>query len=491
MRLGIPLFVSGVILLIFSVAMLIPAALDFADGNTDSAAGFCYAAAVTSFCSLLFAATFYNTWERLSVREMYLTTSVVWLLVCCFCALPFFFSSHPLSYTDAFFETMSGLTTMGATVISGLDNMPRGILLWRAMLHWVGGLGIIVIALAILPLLKIGGMQLFSTESSDKSGKTMPKTSQIIGTLMIVYLLSTIACIVCLKISGMSFFNALTFSMATVPTGGFAPTDSSAINLPPIQQWILTLFMFTSGLPLFYLFFIYKKDWQKVKSDMQVKTYAAFVLIVSLVLTAWLLAKFPERNIEEALRAAAFQVISAVTSTGFVSENYETWGDFGMLTILLLIPVGACCGSTSGGVKMFRFDILFLSSLHYLRSKILPHGVFVPKYNDKPVNDDVVSGVIVFMSIFFASFLLSALALAAMGIDLITALSATASAIGNTGLGLGKVGPTGNFAALPAAAKWILSVDMMLGRLEFMTVFVLLLPLAWRREKKKSTDSTF
>lgn len=224
---------------------------------------------------------------------------------------------------------------------------------------------------------------------------------------------------------------------------------------------------------------------------MQVKTYAAFVLIVSLTLTAWLLAKFPDRNIEEALRASFFQVISAVTSTGFVSENYETWGDFGMLVILLLIPVGACCGSTSGGVKMFRFDILFLSSLHYLRSKILPHGVFVPKYNDKPVNDDVVSGVIVFMSIFFASFLLSALALAAMGIDLITALSAAASAIGNTGLGLGKVGPTGSFAALPAAAKWILSVDMMLGRLEFMTVFVLLLPLAWRREKKKSTDSTF
>lgn len=491
MRLGIPFFVSGVVLLIFGVAMLIPACLDFADGNTASAYSFCLAAAVTCFCALLFAATFYNVWEKLSVREMYLTTSVVWFLVSAFCALPFFFSVRPLSYTDAFFETMSGLTTMGATVITGLDTMPRGILLWRGMLHWIGGLGIIVIALAILPLLKIGGMQLFATESSDKSGKTLPKTSQIIGTLMMIYTLSTIACIVSLKIGGMTGFDALTYAMGTVATGGFAPHDSSAMALSPRLQWILTFFMFTSGLPLFYLFFIYRKDWQKVKTDMQVKTYFCFVVAVSLILTAWLQFCFPDRSLEELLRASFFQVVSAVTSTGFVSENYETWGNFGMLVILLLLPVGACSGSTSGGIKMFRLDILFLSSLHHLRSKILPHGVFVPKYNDTPLNEDVVSGVIVFMTIFFATLLLSVLALSAMGIDLITALSATASAIGNTGLGLGAVGPTGNFAVLPPAAKWVLSADMMLGRLEFMTVFVLLLPLAWRREKKSASASTF
>lgn len=491
MRLGIPLFVSGAVLLIFGIAMLIPACLDFADGNTASASSFCLASAVTCFCALLFAATFYNTWEKLSVREMYLTTSVVWFLVCSFCALPFFFSSHPLSYTDSFFETMSGLTTMGATVISGLDAMPRGILLWRAMLHWVGGLGIIVVALAILPLLKIGGMQLFATESSDKSGKTLPKTSQIIGTLMIIYVLSTAACIISLKIGGMSAFDALTYAMSTVPTGGFTPHDSSAAELSPRLQWILLFFMFTSGLPLFYLFFIYKKDWYKVKTDLQVKTYAGFIIAVSLTLAVWLFFRFPDKNAEELIRTSFFHVVSAVTTTGFVAENYETWGHFGMLIILMLLPVGACSGSTSGGIKMFRLDILFLSSLHHLRSKILPHGVFVPKYNGKPLSDDIVFGVIVFMTIFFITLLLSVLALSAMGIDLMTALSAATSAIGNTGLGLGAVGPSGSFAVLPPAAKWILSLDMMLGRLEFMTVFVLLLPLAWRREKKSASASTF
>lgn len=492
MRLGIPLFVSGVILLIFGISMLIPACLDFRDSNTASASAFCLSAAVTCFCALLFMATFYDAWKKLSVREMYLTTSVVWLIVCFFCALPFYFSPEPLNYTDAFFESMSGLTTFGATVISNLAEKPRGILLWRGMLHWYGGLGIIVIALAILPLLRIGGMQLFSTESSDKSGKALPKTSQIIGTLMMIYVISTTVCFVSLKIAGMTVFESLTFSLSTISTGGLTPTDNSAEGFSPVIQWLLTFFMFTSGLPLFYLYFLYKKDWQKIKTDMQVKTYVGVVILTAGALALWLAARFPDKSVEEVLRLSLFQVVSTVTTTGLTCDNYENWGYFGTLIILILLPVGACSGSTSGGIKMFRFDILYLASLHYLRSKILPHGVFVPKYNDRPLNDDITFGVIVFIAIFILSFLLSCMALTAMNIDILTSLSATISALGNTGLGLGEVGFSGGgFGSLPSAAKWILSFDMMLGRLEFMTVFVLLLPLAWKKEKKSSSDSSF
>lgn len=492
MRLGITFFVSGFILLIFGAAMLIPGILDFADGRTASGYSFCLSAVVTCFFALLFMLTFYNKWDRLSVREMYLTTSLVWLLVCVFCALPFFFAPEPLNYTDAFFETMSGLTTMGATVISKLDLRPRGLLLWRGMIQWFGGLGIIVIALAILPMLRIGGMQLFSTESSDKSGKTMPKTSQIIGTMMIVYIVLTLGCILSLYFSGLDMFEAITYSLTTIPTGGFAPRDSSAMNLSALQQWLLVFFMFISGMPFFFLYFFFIRDWDKVKNDLQVKTYILFTLAAVLILTAWLKWTYPGRGVFEALRAVAFTIVSILTTTGFSSEDFGAWGAFATMFLVILLPIGSCTGSTAGGIKIFRFDILYLSAIKYLRNKILPHGVFVAKYNGKPLNEDVISGVFVFMTIFFLSFLISSLLLSLLGLDFITAISGSLSALGNVGAGLGPViGPTGSFAVLPSSAKWILAVDMMLGRLEYMTVFVLLLPLAWRKEKKNTVTAAF
>lgn len=491
MRAGITFFVSGCILIIFGIVMLIPGILDFSDGNILSAKAFWQAGGVTAFFGVLFVTTFYNKYERLSVREMYLTTSLVWLLVCTFCALPFFFGPKSLNYTDAFFEAMSGLTTTGATIIRDLSVQPRGILLWRGMLQWFGGVGIIVIALGILPLLRIGGMQLYATESSDKSDKTLPKTSQIIATIMVIYTIFTIVCAILLYLSELNWFEALTYTLSTIPTGGFAPRNSSAMELSPLSQWIITFFMFICGMPLLVSYFLFKKNWDHVRNDMQIKTYTYFFLLSTGVLTLYLICT---NNVPllTAIRYAAFNFISVVTSTGFLNSDIEEWGSFAIIFFTFLLPIGACSGSTSGGIKIFRFNIMYLSSMQYLRHKILPHGIFIAKYNGKPLTEEISSGVFVFMAIFLLSFLLSVLLLALIGLDLITSISATLSSLGNTGIAFGSViGSQGSSANLPTSAKWLLSYNMMLGRLEFMTVFVLLLPLAWRKEKKNTGSTSF
>lgn len=491
MRAGITFFVSGCILIVFGTTMIIPGILDFSDGNAGSARSFWQAAGVTFFFGVLFVATFYDKYEKLTVREMYLTTSLVWLLVCSFSALPFFFSPQPLSYTDSFFEAMSGLTTMGATVIRDLAVQPRGILLWRAMLQWFGGVGIIVIALGILPLLRIGGMQLYATESSDKSDKTLPKTSQVIGTIMIVYTILTALCTLLLYFSELNMFESLTFSMATIPTGGFAPRNSSAMELSPLSQWILVFFMFVCGMPLLVSYFLFKKNWRHVQNDIQIRTYTYFFLFSVFILSLYLIVKC-NVSLFDSIRFAAFNFISVVTSSGFVNSDIESWGNFAVMFFTFLLPIGACSGSTSGGIKMFRFNIMYLSSMQYLRRKILPHGIFIAKYNGKPLTEEISSGVFVFMAIFLLSFLTSVLLLSLIGLDFITAISASLSSLGNTGVAFGPViGSQGSFANLPDSVKWILSGNMMLGRLEYMTVFVLLLPLAWRKEKKSVSLTAF
>lgn len=491
MRAGITFFVSGCILIVFGMTMAFPALLDFSDSNTDSARAFAQSAGVTLFFGALFVTTFYDKYEKLSVREMYLTTSLVWLLVCCFSALPFYFSPVPLDYTDAFFEAMSGLTTMGATVIGDLSTQPRGILLWRAMLHWFGGAGIIVIALGILPLLRIGGMQLYATESSDKSDKSLPKTSQIIAMIMGIYTVLTVLCTLCLYVSELGWFEALTYSMATVSTGGFAPRNSSAMELSAATQWIMTFFMFVCGMPLLVSYFVIKKNWAHLRNDLQIRSYIYFSVVCTLILTVYLIVA---RNVPltDGLRYAAFSFVSIVTSSGFLNSDIESWGTFAVMFFTLLLPIGACSGSTSGGIKIFRFDIMYLASMQYLRRKILPHGIFIAKYNGKPLTEEISSGVFVFMVIFLLCFLVSVLALSLTGADFTTSISASLSGLGNTGVAFGSVvGSSGSFANLTNTGKWIIATDMMLGRLEYMTVFVLLLPLAWRKEKKSVSSTAF
>ena len=488
MRLGISFFVSGLILTVFGVSMLIPAALDYADGS-DFANGFLISSAITCFFGILLMLMCYDNWEKLTGREMYLTVTLVWLFACSFCALPFYLVPQPLNYTGAFFEAMAGLTTTGTSAYFSLENCSRGILLWRVMLQWIGGVGIIVIALAILPMLRIGGMQLFSMEFSDKSGKNLPKTSQIVATILAVYCSVTILCFSALLLSGLSFFDAVSYALSTVPSGGVAPYDSSARFLSHTQQWIVMFFMFLSGLPLFFLYFASVRNWEKVTNDTQVKTYCALIVIFTAVLTTWLVFKFPDRSFADLFRNALFYVLAFISTAGFTTEDYMLWGSFPVAVFFFLICIGGCSGSTSGGVKIFRFNIIYFFTLKHLRNKILPHGIFITKFNGSPVTEDVTAGVFLF---FFTVLFSSTLALSLCGLDLITALSGALSALNNVGLAIGNViGPANTYAALPDAAKWILALDMMLGRLEYMAVLVLLLPLAWRKDKNKQSPLAF
>jgi len=489
MRLGVSFFVTGLVLTIFGVSMLLPLSVDF---SAATAGAFGLSACITLFFGILFMLMFHDNYAKLTGREMFLTTTLVWMSVCSFCALPFYFSHNPTHYTDAFFETMSGLTTMGATVMTDLNHTAKGLLLWRALLQWVGGLGIIVIALAILPLLRIGGMQLFSLESSDKSGKNMPKTSQIIATLMMVYVSITILCILSLFIAGMSQFDAVAYALTTVPSGGFAPYDSSAALLTATQQWVLTFFMFVSGFPLFFLYFLFARDWERIKNDTQVKTFVLIVFLLCTVLVLWMVQTFPERSFADIVRTVAFNVLSIISTCGMTNEDFMLWGTFPVMVFLFLLPVGGCSGSTAGGFKIFRLNILYFFTLKNLRMKILPHGVFMMKFNGEPITEDVISGVFLFFSMFLICLFASSLALAICGLDALTAVSGSLSALGNVGPGLGPViGPASNYAGLPVPAKWILCFDMMLGRLEYMAVLVLLTPLAWRKERNKKPIIAF
>ncbi len=463
--------------------MLIPAGLDYFREQPDFAFSFATSSAVTMFWGMLFVLAFKGMYKKPTTAQMYLATTLSWILVCSFAAIPFVFAPFSISYTDAFFEAMSGLSTMGATIYPDLDNCSDGIILWRSLLHWFGGLGIIALAMLLLPFLRIGGMQLFQMESSDKNDKMRPKTVQVICTVAVVYVAATALCLLCLLMTELRFFEALNFSLATIPTGGFAPRNTSAVNLSAAAQYIIAFFMFISGMPLFSLYFLYKGDWKKIFGDIQIKTYFWVVVILTAVLTTWLMVRHPEMNFFKIIRTSLFNIISVLSSTGFNASDLEVDGTFAVSLFIFLTPVGACTGSTSGGIKLFRFNILTMTMVQSLRQKLMPHAVLVPKFNCRPVTTDIILSVLIFMITFCITAVISILLLSMCGLDFLTSVSAVFSALGNTGIGLGPViGSSGpGFCSLPSFAKWVLSADMLLGRLEFMSIFILILPMAWKR----------
>ncbi|MBR7159036.1 MAG: TrkH family potassium uptake protein [Alphaproteobacteria bacterium] len=482
MRFGIVAFISGLLLSIFGAAMLIPAAFDFMyDGR--SAHAFAYSAVISIFFGLLLTASSYHKWQKLTIKEMFLTTSCVWLLVVLFSALPFYFSGENINYPTAFFEAMSGLTSTGATALAKLDDLPKGILLWRAMMQWIGGLGIVMIAIAILPMLKVGGMQMFMTESSGKlEAKAIPRTSQVISFIIGVYLFFTLCCIIMLYLAGMSFFDAVAHAMTCISTGGFS-THSNSIGYyaSPEIEWILIVFMIIGAIPFIAYYFLFVGYFEKFIKDTQIKTFIAAIAVISGALSSWLIFTDTGTDSFTLIRQSVFNVVSIITTTGYSINNYELWGSFAVIIFFFLTLSGGCAGSSTGGIKIFRFNILFLNLLHYLKNMIYPHGVFTEHYNGRPLTEEIVNSVVIFVSIFFISIVFLTLALSLTGLDLITSLTGAMSALANTGPGLGStIGPAGNFSSLPDTAKWLLSLGMMLGRLEFTTVMVLLIPMTWK-----------
>ena len=474
------LFVVGILLTTLAAFMFVPALADAVAGNPDWRV-FLAAASFTLFIGVSLVLMNYTGRIDLSVRQTFLLTTLAWAVTAAFAALPFAFAELDLDYADAFFESMSGLTTTGSTVIVGLDGAPPGILLWRALLQWQGGIGIIVMAIAVLPMLRVGGMQLFHSESSDRSEKVLPRAAQVAAVIGVIYLTLTAIAAAAYWIAGMTPFEAVSHAMTTIATAGFSTSDASIGHFQSASiEWIATAFMVIGSLPFILYFQLVRGHGNELWRDRQVQTFLAIVAVAVAMIAGWLWLANGDPP-ESAFRHAAFNTISMITGTGYASTDFNAWGGFAVTVLLFAMIVGGCTGSTTGGIKVFRFQVLYATAEVQIRRLLQPHGVFVARYNRKPVPEPVGDAVMSFFILFALGFIVVALTLATLGLDFMTSVSGALTALANVGPGLGDViGPQGSFATLPATAKWVLSAAMLLGRLEFFTVLVLFTPRFWR-----------
>lgn len=474
-------FIIGALLSVLAVAMLLPMTVDLAAGNPDWMV-FAIACALTLFFGVQFMLA--NRMDRiaLNVRQAFLLTALSWVVICAFAAVPFMVSQIDLTAADAYFEAMSSLTATGATVISGLDGLAPGLLLWRSLLQWLGGIGIIGMAIAILPFLQVGGMQLFRSESSDRSDKVTPRASDLAIAVGWIYLCLTAVCTVMLAYAGMSWFDAVNHAMTAVSTGGFSTRDASIASWnSPAIEWVLVVFMVLGGMPFVRFISLAQGRAASFWADTQIRWYLGFLAAVSFGMSIWLTLT---RDVpwDDAIRVTTFNVVSVVTTTGYASIDYERWGPLASVVFFILTFVGGCTGSTSGGLKIFRFEILFIVLRALQRRLYSPNLVIPLNYNGKPVSAEVMISVMGFGFVYLMSVFVLAFVLAFLGVDVVSALSGAATAVSNVGPGLGPtIGPSGNFATLPDGAKWALAAGMLLGRLEFFTILVVLSPSFWRR----------
>jgi trk system potassium uptake protein len=472
------LYVIGYLICAVGVAMLVPATVNWLEHHPPPEPFSIAAAVCVGLGGLLITANRGEV-EGLTLKQAYLLTFLCWVTVPAVAALPLCFSELQLSYTDAFFETMSGMTTTGSTVLVGLDQMAHSLLLWRALLQWMGGVGIVVMAIAILPMLRTGGMQLFHAESSDRSDKPLPRIAHLATALWLAYVLLTFACALAYRAAGMTDFEAVTHAMTTLSTAGYSTRDSSFAQFSATAQWVGVVFMIAGASPFLLYVRAMRGDWS-ILQDRQLRVMILVLVAATGVLTGSLWMQ-GDRTLLDALRLVAFNVTSIMTTTGYASDDYGLWGPLAIGVFFYLMFIGGCTGSTSGAIKIFRFRVLWIVLADYTYRRFRPH-VLVPRtYDGRPLTGDVVEGVMAFLALYFLAVALIALALGGLGLDWLTALSGTVQAIGNVGPGLGPIiGPAGNFASLPDTAKWLLAFGMLLGRLELFTVLVLLVPAFWR-----------
>jgi len=475
------LYVIGHLLLAFALAMMAPMALDLAQGNADWMV-FATSAAVTVFVAGLLAFSCRGPMADLSLRQMFLIVGFGYLVLTLFAALPFMLMANRLGLVDAMFETVSAITTTGSTVMVGLDSTPHGILLWRALLQWIGGIGIIAIGIMILPFLRVGGMQLFRLESSDRSEKLMARAEDYAKALAAAYVVLTAASIIGLLLCGIGLFDSVCHAMFAIATGGFSNYDLSVghfNNFP--AEIILSITMIAGAMP----FAIYIKMWQgergAIVRDGQVRLFLTIWFLAVLSTSVWLMAHLGMAP-GPAFRNALFNITSLIATCGFVSGDYSQWGSFVLILALILPIMGGCTGSASGGIKMFRFRILMKAFRHQIIRMFNPNRVVPVEYDGQVIDTEIMFSVVTYFFVFVAGYILCSLALSAMGLDAIEALSAATAALSNTGPGLGaRIGPIGTFAPLGDAAKITLTLAMLLGRLEFFTLLVLVHPGFWRR----------
>ena len=470
-------FTLGILQIILGVFMFIPVIAQIIYSEVDSS--FVGASLITMIFGSLFFLSNLNHDKKLNLQQAFLLTSLSWLSVAIFGSIPFIFSMIDLSITDAFFESMSGITTTGSTIISNLENTPKSILLWRAILQWLGGIGIIIMAITLMPLMNVGGMQLFKISSNDSSEKILPKSKEIALRLIFIYTGLTTLCGITYRVFGMNNFDSLTHSMTTIATGGFSNYNESIgyFNSIPIEVSSM-IFIILGSLPFIaYIKFI-SGDKKILISDIQIRMFIKIILVSIIILSIYVILN---ENIQFSLRYISFNVISILTGTGYVNAEFDGWGNFPLILFLVLMFIGGCAGSTTCGVKVFRIQILYLFFSNQLKKIIYPRGIFVIKYDENIINDKFLASIISFIYFYFVIFFILTALLSLSGLDFITSISGAATSISNVGPGLGSlIGPNGNFSLLPDVSKWILSLGMILGRLELFAILVLFLPSFWR-----------
>jgi len=473
-------FAIGVLLIILGIFMLIPFFVQFIYDEKNST--FLSSASVTVFIGILLVLTNLEENRKLNFQQAFLLTTLSWLSIAIFGCIPLLLSNLNLSFVDAFFESMSGITTTGSTIITNLDNAPKSILIWRAILQWLGGIGVIVMAITILPLLNVGGMQLFRMESSDNAEKILPKTREVTLMISVIYISLTFACGFAYWFVGMNVFDSIAHSMTTIATGGFS-TYSSSIGYfqNPTIEIISIIFIILGSIPFIaYLKFV-KGDKKIFFKDSQIKGLIYILIISIFLMFSYLMLSNKEYSFLENLRISTFNVVSVLSGTGYVTADFSSWGKFPLIFFLFLMFIGGCAGSTTCGIKIFRFQILGRFVIHQIKKLVYPHGVFPIKYNNEKISNTFIYSIITFIFLYFLIFFILATLLSLNGLDFVTSLSGSASAISNVGPGLGEViGPNGNFSNLPNFSKLSLSLGMLLGRLELFAVLVLFFPSFWK-----------
>jgi len=470
-------FTLGILQIILGIFMLIPLVAQFLYSEVDSS--FFGASIVTIIFGILFFLSNLDHDKKLNLQQAFLLTSLSWLSIAIFGSLPFVFSSTEFSFTNAFFESMSGITTTGSTIISNLESMPKGILLWRALLQWLGGIGIIVMAITLMPIMNVGGMQLFKISNSDSSEKILPKSKEIALRLIYIYSGLTLLCAISYKILGMNIFDSLTHSMTTIATGGFSNYNESIGFFNSFSIEISAMVFIILGSLPFIAYIKFLSGNKKIFfSDIQIKTFLKIIFISIVILFIYLtIGNSSQIN----LRSIFFNVISILTGTGYVNAQFDSWGGFPLILFLGLMFIGGCAGSTTCGIKIFRLQILYSFISNELKKIIYSKGVFVIKYDQNPVDNKFIASIISFIYMYLVIFFIITALLSLTGLDFITSISGAATAISNVGPGLGSIiGPNGNFSSLPDVSKWILSLGMILGRLELFAILVLFLPSFWR-----------
>ena len=473
-------FAIGVLLITLGTFMLIPFFVQFIYDERNGT--FLSSASITIFIGILLVLTNLEENKKLNLQQAFLLTTLSWLSIAIFGCIPFLLSNLNLSIVDAFFESMSGITTTGSTIITNLDNAPKGILIWRSILQWLGGIGIIVMAITVLPLLNVGGMQLFRMESSDTTEKILPRAREVTIIISIIYLTLTFTCGIAYWLVGMNIFDSIAHSMTTIATGGFS-TYSSSIGYfqNPKIEIIAIIFIVLGSIPFIAYIKFVKGDQKIFFKDVQIKGLIYIFIVSILLMLLYLLLSNKEYSFAENLRISTFNVVSILSGTGYVTSDFSLWGKFPLIFFLFLMFIGGCAGSTTCGIKIFRLQILGHFVLNQIKKMVYPHGVFPLRYNNEKISNPFIYSIMTFIFLYFFIFFILAALLSLDGLDFVTALSGSASAISNVGPGLGDViGPNGNFSDLPNFSKLSLSLGMLLGRLELFAVLVLFFPSFWK-----------